>query len=385
MSDVIQCPQCDKRFRLPENVPATFTCTGCGTLMDLSDFGGAEPEPEPVRPARSSRGGGGAPRTRTQRRKGGGRSGGRAAAGPAPSRRGRAGGRRRGRHAHDDEPHGGYAQRAQRRQGNGLLIGSLVGLGVAIILVIVMLSGKDDDTGPGDGGKKTAAKGTEGTSGAGTSSKGTPGTKKGPVKPGSKEVPVAADGTELTAPDGTGEGGEGAAPKRKRPKPVRLSRLKLEKWPWPDEVDEATRVQVEEAIQNLYRGGRDGNEAEDFLVSKGRIVCGRVISEFRAIEESPGFHDREGASRAGAIDTVLRKIDGVIERKFFEENRIRASSRPTFTLTIARRWTWWWKTEEWKNNPREPFDPFSETIEDLKSGGKDKKKKSGFGKRAGGG
>lgn len=40
MSQVVQCPSCEKRFRLPPNPPATFTCTGCGTVMDLSDFGG---------------------------------------------------------------------------------------------------------------------------------------------------------------------------------------------------------------------------------------------------------------------------------------------------------------------------------------------------------
>ncbi|HVG93748.1 MAG TPA: hypothetical protein VND21_04835, partial [Planctomycetota bacterium] len=43
MADVIQCPTCSKKFRLPERPPAVFTCTGCGTAMDLSSFRAAAP------------------------------------------------------------------------------------------------------------------------------------------------------------------------------------------------------------------------------------------------------------------------------------------------------------------------------------------------------
>lgn len=42
MSEVIRCLECDQELHLPERLPVIFTCTQCGTLMDLSQLGGAE-------------------------------------------------------------------------------------------------------------------------------------------------------------------------------------------------------------------------------------------------------------------------------------------------------------------------------------------------------
>ena len=53
MSQAVLCPQCDKRYNLPENPPATFTCKQCGTPMDLSAFGGGEP-PAPSGPQKGT-------------------------------------------------------------------------------------------------------------------------------------------------------------------------------------------------------------------------------------------------------------------------------------------------------------------------------------------
>jgi len=257
------------------------------------------------------------------------------------------------------------------------LIGSIIAFAAAIILVIVVMNKGGDDT--GDATKTTAA-GAAGNTSGGTSA-------------GKAGSPAKA-GAAGTAPQGSTAAGHGAAlpdeptAKPVHKKPVHLGRLKLEKFSWPDEVDAETRTQVDEAIQNLYRGGRDGKDAAEFLISKGRVVCGRIVSEFRTIEESPGFQSRDGASMCGAIDNLLRRIDGVIERKFYEENHIRASSQPSFITGIAKRWVWWWSNEEWKNTPREPYDPFSESIESIKEAAKAKKHKKttkkGFGKRAGG-
>ncbi len=50
MTQAILCPQCEKRYTLPPQPPAQASCTACGTLMDLTAFGGGAPvAPGPVR------------------------------------------------------------------------------------------------------------------------------------------------------------------------------------------------------------------------------------------------------------------------------------------------------------------------------------------------
>ena len=184
-------------------------------------------------------------------------------------------------------------------------------------------------------------------------------------------------------------------PLNRKGKP-RLSRVELTTHAWPDDVDGAVRAQADQAIQKMYAGGRDGMEAGDWFVKQGRPAAGRLISEFRAIEESPGFDKRDGAAMAMVIDGTLRRIDGQIERYWEERERIRAwgaYASPQFIERIAKRWTWWWIEEEWKDNPRKPWDPFEDETDATPDGMKkptkaeDEKdpKKSGYGKRAGSG
>ena len=143
----------------------------------------------------------------------------------------------------------------------------------------------------------------------------------------------------------------------------------------------------------MYAGGRDGSDAADWLVQQGRPIAGRIINEFKVIQASPGFDNREGASLAMMIDGVLRRIDGQIERFWEERERVRAwgaFAAPSFIERIAKCWTWWWIEGEWKSNPREPWDPFEDESDATKDGRKPETpekdaEKKGYGKRAGSG
>src|SRR5262245_21708249 len=133
---VILCPQCSKKFKLPAKPHAVFTCTGCGTAMDLSAFRAAAPAvpaapasaaaqaaPEPRRSHRSSRGGGPARLT-------------------ARVHRDRA-------DADEDDVRDERASRAeqQKQSANKMIIFSLVGFIVVVGLIFIMLkkkSGEED-------------------------------------------------------------------------------------------------------------------------------------------------------------------------------------------------------------------------------------------------
>ncbi|MDF1702239.1 MAG: hypothetical protein P1V36_13870 [Planctomycetota bacterium] len=401
MSEAIHCPECNKKYSLPANPPATFTCRQCNTLMDLSDFGGQD---APAEPARKQ--GGGPPRSRKQRARGGGGAppppsrggGGRASRGSRGGRGGGAPAASRGRGgrrgaAQDDGDDGRGGRRGGGRGGkdnnNAVIIGSLVGLLVVVGLVVAIMMSKDDAPVQPTEGTKTAKKeATKALTGLSSDPAAEAPTAEAPKAEAPKGEAPKAEAPKSTAP--AGEAPKGAAPKGEAP--VESSRLrnrsirgmKLQKHAWPDEVDTETRTQVDEAVAALYRGGRDSLDAREFLEAKGRPIAGRLISEFKVIQESPGFEGREGASLAGIFDSVLRTIDGWQERRFREQNQIRATSQPSFTLRVAQRWTAWWVTEEWKNNPRKPWDPHEDSFDEQPAKKGAKKKGSGFRKRAGG-
>jgi hypothetical protein len=395
MSDVIQCPQCDKRFRLGDKVPATFTCTGCGTLMDLSDFGGAQAAPAPAAPA-SPRSGGArrssarsGPRSGGARRSSGGR-GGRA----APSRSGGRRGRAAPDDEYDDEPRG---RRGRQQKSNGpLIIGSVAALVAAVILILIATK-KDDDVPPAPTGTNSAAADATGTAGS-TPNAGTPELTAG-TTPDAGTQPAAGDAAEGdTEDDETVEPSAGgtapaAAPTRKPASSGSgrykgMSKVDLEIFPWAEDIDAETRAKAEEGIKAMYVGGRDWIDAEEWFVAQGPKLAGRLISEFKTIQDSPGLEDRLGKSYVGALDATLRKMDGWMERKWKELDPVRASSHPNYVLRSCQRWTWWWKYDEWKNNPRKVWDPFEDESDESETGIKGPEKKDdgkkGFGKRAGG-
>lgn len=342
MPQDILCPQCNKKFRVGDRPPATYNCTKCGLLMDLTPFGGADrkkPAAAPAGPTPSR--------------------------GPARRRPARGGTRRRGppsREAYDD----GYDERDYRRRpqsNNSALIISIVA--VVVLAVVIIVATSSDDEPPPRVVKKTE------------------------VEEPTDDMPFAP---ELTGDD-TGSVPKTARKPRKKRKP-RLGRIELQAFAWPEEVDASTRQRVEASIQDLYRGGRDSTEAKDWLVAQGRPICGRLISEFKSINKSPGFDNREGASMAMTIDGTLREIDGWIERFWEEEQRIRAwgvGASPDFIRRIAKRWIYWWLEDVWKDEPREPWDPMVDAKDALEGDAlegegtekKPEKKPGGFTKRAG--
>ncbi|MDJ0521188.1 MAG: hypothetical protein QNJ90_03855 [Planctomycetota bacterium] len=349
MGQSILCPQCDKRFKLSDNPPAQATCSGCGTLMDLTAFQNAAPaapnSPEPSTPK------------------------------PVSHRASRAGARRRRRPA----ARRGVRQEGPRQQPamTGGQQAILIFVGVLIVTLLIIVAARDDDDEPVRKKPPTVANQPD----------------PEPSRPYVPE-PIAPTGAE---PGNTKDGAK--EPERKRKVPLnrkgmpRLSRLELTTHAWPDEVPADVRARVDKAIDEMYGGGRDGVEAGEWLVTQGRVIAGRLISEFRAIEESPGFDNRDGAGKAMVIDSVLRRLDGQIERYWEERERIRAwgtYGSPRFIKRIARRWTWWWIEDEWKLNPRKPWDPFedeSDTTPDGRKTAEPEKdpKKKGYGKRAGSG
>jgi len=380
MPQVIQCPQCDKKFRLPENPPATFTCNQCGTLMDLSDFGGEEPAAVPALAATDEVPARGAPAG------GAGASGstasGSTASGPSPHRhrprrrRRPARGRGAGDEGNDDEQGGHHHHYQHKRDNTPLIIGGVAAF-VLVAIFVAMSMSKDDEPDPvkAAGGSTVSADPNAGlTTIKGPGKAGAPGTVGG-LNPDGTPIELTADGARKKN-------------SKRRGKRIRLSGLDLQTFDWPEEVDAETQQKVEDALVGLYRGGRDGLDAVEYLVAQGRPICGRLISEFKTMQDGPGFGNMEAKSKLGAIDGTLRKIDGWIERKWKENKVIKHHSTSSFVTGIAKRWTYWWMEDVWKDDPMKPWDPTEDESDDTADGRKapekKKRKKSGYGKRAGG-
>ena len=338
MTDAILCPQCEKRFKLPEHPPATFTCTQCGTLIDLSAFGGGQAPPASPSPSA----GGGGPRRSS--------GGGRRRRAPAPR---------------------GAGPRAQKQQQAPVM--AIVVVVLVVVVLVAVRSGGDDEP---RRKKKTS---------------------DAPKKTTSFDLP---DPTPAPTPADTSTA---AAKNKKRKEPkknndgtykLRLSSVKLKALDWPEDVSDDIRQQTEASIKALYGGGREASEAEAWLIDQGRPIAGRLISEFAAIQESPGFDNRDGTSMAMQIDAVLHKIDGFMERSIGETGTIKSTGHyaaPSFIRRTGKRWTWWWESGEWQENPKKPWDPFEDESDETPDGRKptepkkDPKKGSGFKKRAGSG
>ncbi len=372
MSEVIQCPTCAKKFRLPATPPAEFTCTSCATVMDLSGFGAPA---EPAMAAAPAAAGGAAPATR-RARAGGRRRGGRARGGARRAR-----GHARGGHDdHDDDGqgHGGYRKKDNN---TAVVIGSIAGLALAAVLVIVLMNQKDDapPEDPAKPGKTTAGTGT------GT---GQPTVLPTPLDP-TGAMPGQPGGTTPIIP-GTPGANPGAAPSDPNPTPKRISKTRpriknitLETFDWPDEVDAATRAAAEEHLENMVEvGGRDGRDGEEWFIKQGRKLCGRLISEFPSIVERDGM-GRMGMTKLMVLDRVLSSIDGTLEREWRSRQRITHVTDEKLAMSRLKRWTWWWKSGLWKEAPVKPWDPRTDEIDEEAKKKKEEDAGKGFGKRAG--
>ena len=127
MPDVIQCPTCSKKFKLPEKPPAIFTCTGCGTAMDLSAFRSAAAAAAPAAPEAEASAGPRRERAGKSARASSARSSSRGASRAAAGSKARRG---RG----DEEEGDGDGRRAAPKKGNPAVVMSIVPQDVNIVL-----------------------------------------------------------------------------------------------------------------------------------------------------------------------------------------------------------------------------------------------------------
>ena len=389
MSQIIECPTCQKKFRLPDNPPANYTCGACNTVMDLTDFGGRDPEPAAAPAggggARSgaSRGGGGARRSSARRGGGGARAGG----------GGRAAGGRRSRAAapppeHDNGGRGGRYQR-QPNNNTGLLIGSAFGL-LALIIVVVVVT-KGDDAPPEENPRENVARGTvppddagggslstgmgevPGTGLPGTGGTGIPTPAPGATGPtpgagnagaGSTGAGNTGTGNAGAGDPGAGNAGAGNTPPRRgatdsdgRVRLRRYSSFTLQKLDYPEDITTDMQQQVEEQLVNLLEGGGpDRREAEAFFQNTNRGVLAGVINRLIELNGATGMDDRERMSQIMAIDRMMRKVDGALERLYGRNEMITHASGDAEATRVIKAWAHWFQSGNYQK-PMKPWDP----------------------------
>ena len=369
---VIQCPQCSKRYRLKGNPPPTFTCRNCGTVMDLSGFR-QEAAPAAAAPARSA-----SPR-----------AGGAAAGGAAPHRRHhrRAGSapRSRGRGAAQEPEHdeAGHPHYAPRRQGpdTKLIIGSIALVVFAMIALLIYMSGENARR-----EKEAAEKAAKEAEVLAEQQR-----QREEMLARAAELPQNEEELAATAPvvekDPKPVDAENARPElaegdlRSVPIPegktgYMASQAPIQTYEWPAHVTAEERNKIEEAIVNLVDlGGRDGQEAEEYLVSLDRDqedgaqfkAVGRLISEFKNRIDKEDMSDPLTMAKFMAIDRVLRKIDGMMDRDF-KDPRLNIASSEKDVLRVARFWNWWYDLEKWHMR-REPWDERLDELDAPTDGG----------------
>lgn len=361
MSEVIQCPSCSKKFRLPENPPAQFTCTSCGTLMDLSAFGGTA---APVAPAASagrsaSAGGGGAPSSRKRR------------AGSRSASRGRARAGARGHDdGYDDGPRGrGGRGRPQKQNSNALLWGSLVGL-LAIVGIAIAVMGGDDEK-PAEETTASTNAGTNtppanstptGTTPASTTPANPAPAGTQPASPPAGTTPAAPSGTTPAAPPPNTTKPAEPTPNPRRTGRIRMSDIELRIVEWPEDVGEDVRSQAETHVAALINGGRESREAEAWFIEQGNKVAPALISEFKRRVDANGMESKSAMGDLMVIDRMLFKMDGFPARKWNSTETITHASSPSFAMARMKRWVAWWDNGYWRE-PVKPWDPRFDEID----------------------
>jgi hypothetical protein len=367
----IACPTCQKKYRLGDRFPALFTCKGCGTAMDLSSFPGAvaSAPAAPVAPAAPAGGAAkaaaGGPSARSSARGGGrGRPESRARAGAA-------GRRRRGDDAGEGDEEAGGRRGAPPRKGASpaLLWGSLGGLVVVVGLLILVLGKKDDP--PTDAGKNDSASAPEAPpsippSGETPAASGATGTDGAPTEaaPGSSTSAAGTPASPSSPASSTPASSTPAAPSEPAPSGGFPSPLKtgIRAKEHNSEASPEERQRIDALIETavFVNAGADSREAEEELVKLGYKAAPRLVGVFHRIRTSPeGFEQRMGLMKASIVDRTLRKIDGVMERRFKKVSPIHSASDPKHADKIARYWNWWWDTGEWKKGHK-PWDERTE-------------------------
>lgn len=152
---------------------------------------------------------------------------------------------------------------------------------------------------------------------------------------------------------------------------------------WPEYVTADERMKIEEALRVVWDvGGRDGRDAEKFIVSLDKEVdatsfraVGRIVSEMKVVLDTIGLKDYEGKSRIMVLDRMLRKIDGVQERVFKEHYGVDLDDPPSRIERLVSVWNWWYlegrfleRHEVWDFRVDMMDDPEDENWDDLDEG-----------------
>ena len=132
-----------------------------------------------------------------------------------------------------------------------------------------------------------------------------------------------------------------------------IQKTELRAYPWPESVTKAERRLIEEAITAAVEvGGRDGRDGEDYLVAldRGRPAkdlkaSGRLVSEFNRLLEEEDAADRLTRAKLRLVDAILRRIDGVQERRIFDFDGIRTQTPEDRIREVALVWNWWYQHE----------------------------------------
>jgi len=138
----------------------------------------------------------------------------------------------------------------------------------------------------------------------------------------------------------------------------------IETYPWPDYVTGEERVQIEDHLDTIFNvGGRDGMLAERLLVEMDREAkadefraVGRIVTEMKTVLDTHGVEEYEGRSRIMVLDRMLRKIDGVMARRFGEEYGLDIDYPGSRFERTVRTWNWWYRAGRFIQR-FEPWDP----------------------------
>lgn len=259
-----------------------------------------------------------------------------------------------------------------------MIVGSIAAVAILLVLVLVLVNRGDDDPAPagdGDGGSTPVAS-TDGTS-ASTSDPLTSG-MPAPVPGATPVAPVPGMPTAPIAGADADEDDPGATkPPVRRGGSPRLKDVQLKTFDWPDEVDEETRAQAELQVENLWIGGRDGADAEEWFVEQGNKLAGRLISEFPRIQQEYGLEDRRAKTDFMVLDRILSKMDGYIARKWHSTHPITHVSTESIIEKRLKQWTVWFDMGYW-SEPVRPWDPRVDEEDSAEDGAKPKPKERGF-------
>lgn len=143
-----------------------------------------------------------------------------------------------------------------------------------------------------------------------------------------------------------------------------IGATEISTYPWPDHVTAAERRRIDDAIRSaLDVGGAEGRDAELYLVALDRDAparsmkaAGRLITEMKRRLDAEEVGTPEANARLMVLDRILRRIDGVQERRIGDLQGIRISTPPDRVEEVVRIWNWWYRYER-HHHRYLPWDP----------------------------